>query len=130
MKRRHDRIVADQITAAAVAAKTQLELQQPHVNAITRYLERRKNVNGFGADFEWTLQPKGGHSAGPERNPLGDRQPSHRLHRNNAVRVRDRVPNPLRPSGDDGGEVHSPVRCVSGGGDGVGVHRHFCGPSS
>lgn len=42
-------------------AEESLELvkaQQPRVNLITAYLERRKNQNGFGEDFEFTLRPK------------------------------------------------------------------------
>ena len=56
--RNRDRLDPDQITAQAHAAQEQLRAQQPQVNAITRYLERRKNINGFGTDFEWTLTPK------------------------------------------------------------------------
>lgn len=33
--------------------------QQERVNMLTEYLERRKNQNGFGEDFEYTLRPKG-----------------------------------------------------------------------
>lgn len=33
--------------------------QQERVNYITQYLERRKNQNGFGEDFEFTLKAKG-----------------------------------------------------------------------
>ena len=30
----------------------------PKMNAIASYLEKRKDQNGFGSDFEYTLQPK------------------------------------------------------------------------
>jgi hypothetical protein len=35
-----------------------LDREGPHMNALAAYLERRKNQNGFGDDFEYTLRPK------------------------------------------------------------------------
>lgn len=35
--------------------------QQERINVVTSYLERRKNQNGFGEDFEYTLRPRGAH---------------------------------------------------------------------
>jgi hypothetical protein len=48
----------DLISAQADAATEKLRTQQPQVNALTGYLDRRKDANGFGHDFEWTLKPK------------------------------------------------------------------------
>ncbi len=36
-----------------------LNSQQKHVTAVSSWLERRKNQNGFGEDFEFTLIPRG-----------------------------------------------------------------------
>ncbi len=36
-----------------------LNKQAPHVNAVSSWLKIRANQNGFGADFEYTLRPKG-----------------------------------------------------------------------
>jgi len=57
-RRKKERVDTDAITRQAEEAVAQLQAQQPRVNAVTSYLERRKNVNGFGHDFEWTLKPK------------------------------------------------------------------------
>ena len=35
-----------------------LERDDAKMNAIASYLEKRKNQNGFGTDFEFTLRPK------------------------------------------------------------------------
>lgn len=35
-----------------------LKREGPRMNAIAAYLERRKDQNGFGTDFEFTLRPK------------------------------------------------------------------------
>lgn len=35
-----------------------LHREGPHMNAVAAYLERRKNQNGFGDDFEYSLIPK------------------------------------------------------------------------
>ena len=59
-KKRTPRVDPAELAAQAEAALEQLRAQQPRVNAITVYLERRKHVNGFGTDFEWTLTPKEG----------------------------------------------------------------------
>ena len=46
------------VSAQADAATEQIRTQQDRVNALTGYLDRRKDANGFGSDFEWTLKPK------------------------------------------------------------------------
>ena len=38
------------------------ESQQPHVDRITKWLNKRENQNGFGEDFEYTLKPKRRHA--------------------------------------------------------------------
>lgn len=40
------------------ASLDQTAANQPKVNAITSWLDNRKNQNGFGEDFEYTLRPK------------------------------------------------------------------------
>lgn len=42
----------------ASEAADQLEKQKPKVNNLTSWLEDRKNQNGFGEDFEYTLRPR------------------------------------------------------------------------
>ena len=59
MWRKKSRVDPDELNAQAEAATTQLLEQQERVNAVTSYLERRKLQNGFGADFEYTLTPRG-----------------------------------------------------------------------
>lgn len=49
---------AEAISAQADAATEKLRTQQPRVNALANYLDRRKESNGFGDDFEWSLIPK------------------------------------------------------------------------
>ena len=38
------------------------ESQQPHVDRITKWLNKRENQNVFGEDFEYTLRPKRRHA--------------------------------------------------------------------
>lgn len=48
-----------EVHESAQVAAEQLKVQQPHVNAVALWLERRHSQNGFGEDFEITLRPKG-----------------------------------------------------------------------
>lgn len=57
-KRRAPRVDPDELDAQSEAAIRRVADQQPHVNTLTAYLERRKNQNGFGDDFEYSLRPK------------------------------------------------------------------------
>ncbi|CAN5425631.1 hypothetical protein BH09ACT9_BH09ACT9_00810 [soil metagenome] len=57
-RKRKNRINPAELSAQADAASKQIEDQQPQVNALTEYLERRKLQNGFGADFEYSLKPR------------------------------------------------------------------------
>jgi hypothetical protein len=57
-KKKPPRLDPEQLTAQADASMRRVAEQQPHVNALTSWLENRKNQNGFGEDFEYTLRPK------------------------------------------------------------------------
>jgi hypothetical protein len=59
MWRSRKRVDPDELSAQAEAATEQIRTQQDRVNVMADWFERRKNVNGFGDDFEWTLKPKG-----------------------------------------------------------------------
>jgi hypothetical protein len=48
-----------EIRRSAYEAARELKQQEPKVNAITNWLERRHRQNGFGEDFEYTLRPRG-----------------------------------------------------------------------
>jgi hypothetical protein len=48
-----------QIKLSAYEAAKQLERQEPRVNKLAAWLENRRNQNGFGEDFEYTLRPRG-----------------------------------------------------------------------
>ena len=58
-KKKTPRVDPAELSQKADAALEQVRAQQPHVNTLTNWLERRKNQNGFGADFEYALRPKG-----------------------------------------------------------------------
>ena len=40
-----------------------LRSQKSTVTTVSSYLEKRKNQNGFGEDFEITLRPRGTHDS-------------------------------------------------------------------
>lgn len=46
------------IKLSAYAAEKQLQKQETHVNMLTSWLTNRKDQNGFGEDFEFTLIPR------------------------------------------------------------------------
>lgn len=54
-KKRTPRIDPDELGRQAKESLKATRAQQPHVNALTSYLERRKGQNGFGEDFEITF---------------------------------------------------------------------------
>lgn len=56
--RRKPRVDTAAAERQADAAVQRITDQQPRVDALTSWLERRKNQNGFGDDFEYTLRPK------------------------------------------------------------------------
>lgn len=57
--KRTSHINPEELTRKAEESLKQTQAQQPKVNALTTYLENRKNQNGFGEDFEYTLKLKG-----------------------------------------------------------------------
>lgn len=59
MFKRKQKARIKEIAKAVDAADTTLRKQEPHVNAVTSWLQNRANQNGFGADFEYTLRPRG-----------------------------------------------------------------------
>lgn len=52
---RVDPVELDKQTAEVQAM---IEREGPRMVAIASYLEKRKNQNGFGTDFEYTLKPR------------------------------------------------------------------------
>ena len=54
-----DRIDPDELTRKADQSILETRAKQPHVNRLTSYLDKRKNQNGFGDDWEITWQPRG-----------------------------------------------------------------------
>lgn len=52
------RVDPDQLSQKAEESLTETRNRQAHVNALTSYLEIRKGQNGFGEDFEITLNPR------------------------------------------------------------------------
>lgn len=57
--RRHpDRIDPDQLMRKANSSLAKTHGQQERVNVLTSYLNKRKDQNGFGEDFEFTFRPK------------------------------------------------------------------------
>jgi hypothetical protein len=58
-KDRGDRVDPDAVIAKAEASMKKVDDQQEHVNFINNWLVNRKDQNGLGEDFEWTLRPKG-----------------------------------------------------------------------
>lgn len=54
-KRRTPRVDPVELNRQAEESLTETRSQQPHVNALTSYLETRKGQNGFGEDFNVTF---------------------------------------------------------------------------
>lgn len=52
------RVDPDELGRKADESLHKTRSQQAHVNAITSYLGRRSGQNGFGEDFEITLNPR------------------------------------------------------------------------
>lgn len=57
-RKKDDRIDPVALARKAEESKRRTNSQQPRVNSITSYLHERKNQNGFGDDFEYTLRRK------------------------------------------------------------------------
>lgn len=54
-KRRKPRVDPDELARQAEESLYETQINQPHVNALTSYLDRRKGQNGFGEDFDITI---------------------------------------------------------------------------
>ena len=59
IQRHPSRIDPEVLGAKAAQSLADTAAKQPHVNALTSWLDNRKNQNGFGEDFEFTLVPRG-----------------------------------------------------------------------
>lgn len=58
LKRRTPRVDPDELARTAEESLAETRRRQPHVNALTSYLNNRTGQNGFGEDFEITLNPR------------------------------------------------------------------------
>lgn len=47
-----------ELRAIEEQASRQLQNQRPEVHHVASWLSRRKDENGFGLDFEYTLRPR------------------------------------------------------------------------
>lgn len=56
--RRENRVDPSELNRQTKAVNETLRREGPRMNAIASYLEKRKDQNGFGSDFELTLRPK------------------------------------------------------------------------
>lgn len=56
--RRDSRVDPSELNRQTEEVNARLRRDGPKMNAIASYLERRKDQNGFGTDFELTLRPK------------------------------------------------------------------------
>jgi hypothetical protein len=56
--RRAPRVDPEELSQKAEKSLNETRSRQDHVNALTSYLETRKGQNGFGEDFEITLNPR------------------------------------------------------------------------
>lgn len=57
-KKRSNKIDPNELLKKAEHSLATTEDQQPRVNFLTTWLRGRKDSNGFGDDFEWSLIPK------------------------------------------------------------------------
>lgn len=57
-KKREPRIDTDALERQADESLQKTREQQPYVNALTAWLNNRKDDNGLGEDFEITLRPR------------------------------------------------------------------------
>ena len=58
LSRHAPRVDPNEILRLAEESITETREKQPHVNALTSYLNNRTGQNGFGEDFEITLIPR------------------------------------------------------------------------
>lgn len=57
-KKREPRIDTDALARQADESLRLTREQQPYINALTTWLNNRKDDNGLGEDFEITLRPR------------------------------------------------------------------------
>jgi hypothetical protein len=58
-KSKKNKAKIDDARKSATDAAAQLKAQRSLVNSTSLWLANRKEVNGFGTDFEYTLRPRG-----------------------------------------------------------------------
>ena len=58
LSRRTPRVDPEELNRQSAEINEQLEREGPRMNALAAYLERRRLLNGFGTDFEYTLRPR------------------------------------------------------------------------
>lgn len=58
LSRHEPRVDPKELSRLAEESLTETRGKQPHVNALTSYLNNRTGENGFGEDFEITLIPR------------------------------------------------------------------------
>lgn len=56
--RRSRHVDPEELDRQTSKVNARLERETDRMNTIASYLEKRKNQNGFGADFEYTLRPR------------------------------------------------------------------------
>jgi hypothetical protein len=56
--RRETRVDPNDLISQTKEVNATLKREGPRMNSIAAYLEKRKDQNGFGSDFEYTLRPK------------------------------------------------------------------------
>lgn len=56
--RRTVRVDPAELDKQTAEVQAMIKREGPRMNAVADYLEKRKNQNGFGTDFEYTLKPR------------------------------------------------------------------------
>lgn len=56
--RRMVRVDPAELDKQTAEIQAMIEREGPRMTAVANYLENRKNQNGFGTDFEYTLKPR------------------------------------------------------------------------
>lgn len=58
LRKQQPRVDPDELAMKAERSLNATEAKQEHVDKLTGWLDKRKNQNGFGEDFEYTLKPR------------------------------------------------------------------------
>lgn len=56
--RRSVRVDPVELDKQTAEVQAMIEREGPRMHAVANYLEKRKNQNGFGTDFEYSLKPR------------------------------------------------------------------------